>query len=138
MQLVGLIVSFDPPEYNRWIFHIDDGSGRVIEVVCSCALRTFSSGRPNTEGLAQSGELVRLRPEAWMGKSETGYDVDMRGLEVGKVVKVKGQVGEFRDERQILLERIGRSLLFHTVGWARHGYRSRICTSAERVLCLLC
>ena len=39
----------------------------------------------------------------------TGRDVDLSGVDIGTVVKVKGGVGSFREVRQMLLERICRS-----------------------------
>ena len=44
------------------------------------------------------------------GISATGRAVDLSGLDIGTVVKVKGGVGSFRDVRQMLLERICTSL----------------------------
>ena len=40
------------------------------------------------------------------GVSATGRAVDLSGVDIGTVVKVKGGVGSFRDVRQMLLERI--------------------------------
>lgn len=40
------------------------------------------------------------------GVTATGRDVDLSGVDIGTVVKVKGGVGSFREVRQMLLERI--------------------------------
>ena len=42
------------------------------------------------------------------GVTATGRDVDLSGVDIGTVVKVKGGVGSFREVRQMLLERICR------------------------------
>ena len=47
------------------------------------------------------------------GISATGRAVDLSGVDIGTVVKVKGGVGSFRDVRQMLLERICMSLSFY-------------------------
>ena len=44
-----------------------------------------------------------------MGRTVSGNAIDMKGLDLGCVVKVKGGISEFRDERQITLERISMS-----------------------------
>ena len=50
-------------------------------------------------------------PDAFTkGVTATGRDVDLRGVDIGTVVKVKGGVGSFREMRQMLLERICRSI----------------------------
>ena len=44
-----------------------------------------------------------------MGRTVSGNPINMKGLDLGCVVKVKGGIGEFRDMRQITLERISMS-----------------------------
>lgn len=41
-----------------------------------------------------------------LGRTATGRTVDLTGVDIGAVVKVKGGLGEFRGEKQVLLERI--------------------------------
>lgn len=47
-----------------------------------------------------------------VGLTETGRTVDLSGVDVGVVVKVKGGMGVFRGEKQVMLERICMSLTF--------------------------
>jgi len=42
-----------------------------------------------------------------MGRTLTGNAIDMRGIDLGTVVKVKGGISEFWDVKQITLERFG-------------------------------
>ena len=97
MRLVGIIVAFD--EYpNRWIFQLDDSSGSTIEVTCP---RTVL---PNA--VTTVAEREETRAQARRSKTVLGNDIDMTGIDLGIVVKVKGGLNEFRGEKQITLERI--------------------------------
>lgn len=42
-----------------------------------------------------------------LGLSATGRTIDLTGVDVGAVVKIKGGVGKYRGEKQVQLERIG-------------------------------
>ena len=44
--------------------------------------------------------------EKQLGLTATGRTVDLTGVDIGAVVKVKGGVGVYREEKQVLLERI--------------------------------
>ena len=97
MRLVGIIVAFD--EYpNRWIFQLDDSSGSTIEVTCP---RTVL---PNLGITVVGREETRL--QSLRSKTILGNDIDMAGIDLGIVVKVKGGLNEFRGEKQITVERI--------------------------------
>ena len=97
VRLVGVIVAFD--EYpNRWIFQLDDSSGATVEVTCP---RTVTPTTGTTPAEREESRLRSLR-----SKTISGNDIDMTGIDLGRVVKVKGGIGEFRGERQITLERI--------------------------------
>lgn len=41
-----------------------------------------------------------------IGQTATGHTVDLTGVDIGAVVKIKGGLGVFRGEKQVLLERI--------------------------------
>ena len=41
-----------------------------------------------------------------LGLTATGHTVDLTGVDVGAVIKVKGGVGVYRGEKQIVLERL--------------------------------
>lgn len=41
-----------------------------------------------------------------LGLSATGRTIDLTGVDIGAVVKIKGGVGVFRGEKQVQLERI--------------------------------
>jgi len=49
---------------------------------------------------------MRAADKPRVGRSGKGYEVDLSGVEIGKVVKVKGCIGSFRGVRQVLLERV--------------------------------
>lgn len=41
-----------------------------------------------------------------LGLTATGRTVDLTGVDVGAVIKVKGGVGVYRGEKQVVLERL--------------------------------
>ena len=101
MRLVGIIVAFD--EYpNRWILQLDDSSGSTIEVTCP---RTVL---PNVGTTVLGREETRL--QSLQSKTILGNDIDMTGIDLGIVVKVKGGLNVFRGEKQITLERISMEI----------------------------
>ncbi|KAL8797171.1 MAG: hypothetical protein Q9195_000638 [Heterodermia aff. obscurata] len=96
--LVGVVVAFDVYEH-RFIMLLDDSSGANIEVTC---------GRPQEQNAdtkldAPSTKTIR---NAMMGKTTQGNTVDLTGVDVGSVIKIKGSIGTFRGTRQIQLERL--------------------------------
>ena len=56
--------------------------------------------------MAESATELNKSDALAKGTSATGRAVDLSGVDIGTVVKVKGGVGSFRDVRQMLLERI--------------------------------
>ena len=56
--------------------------------------------------MAESATELKEPDALAKGISATGRAVDLSGVDVGTVVKVKGGVGSFREVRQMLLERI--------------------------------
>ena len=103
IRLVGVIVAFD--EFpTRWIMLLDDNSGALIEVTCgrpSPRNNTTSSNVHNIPSADVAEPTISLE-----GVTSTGRPVDLDGIDIGTVVKVKGKIGSFRGEKQMHLERI--------------------------------
>jgi hypothetical protein len=106
---------------------LDDSSGVTIEVTCALRRQVvhpppLAPLPPNTNvrgGREGGGGAATIEPDVRvstdgasalkpMGLTATGRTVDLTGLDVGAVVKVKGGVGVFRGEKQVVLERICR------------------------------
>ncbi|KAL9117419.1 MAG: hypothetical protein Q9187_006044 [Circinaria calcarea] len=103
IRLVGVIVAYEESRF-RWIIIIDDSSGATIEVTCPRNPTPVDTGPHAITGDA-IGENGSSRGSS-TGTTITGNTIDMSGIDLGNVVKVKGGIGEFRGERQITLERI--------------------------------
>jgi hypothetical protein len=104
VRLIGVIVAVEEKDY-RWIFHLDDSSGANIEVTCPkerSPLPAPTSGAPT---LSTNNEGPRRNN--CMGRTLSGNAIDMRDIDLGTVVKVKGGISEFWDVKQITLERFG-------------------------------
>ena len=107
IRLVGVIVAIDI-YVNRWVMLLDDSSGATIAITC---------GRPkpiiplkvigDDHGFAQTSTMM-LPTE---GATATGRTIDLTGIDIGTVVKVKGGIGSYRGEKQVLLEKICKWLL---------------------------
>lgn len=104
IRLVGVIIALDIYP-TRWIALLDDSSGATIEVTCGRPAPSLTTHHTNNTSLAE----VLSEPDT-LGVTATGHNVDLSGVDVGTVVKVKGGMGPFREVRQVLLERICRSL----------------------------
>ncbi|MCJ1388389.1 hypothetical protein MMC18_001236 [Xylographa bjoerkii] len=101
VRLVGVIVAFDASDY-RVTFCLDDSSGHTVEVTCPRD-RTGAGAITNSAATAKTpAQTPNIK-----GRTLSGVAIDLAGLDVGSVVKVKGGVGVFRGERQVELERIG-------------------------------
>lgn len=103
IRLVGVIVALDIFP-TRWIMILDDSSGATIEITC---------GRPKQKGpILPAGDLdayakTSVLPDApTEGTTATGRSIDLTRIDIGVVVKVKGGIGSFRGEKQVLLEKI--------------------------------
>lgn len=114
IRLVGVVVALDFIP-NRWLIQLDDYSGATIELTClhQMAVASTTDGKTDLSDQAlltsrktninsDNGREERKQ----IGVTATGRTVDLTGVDVGAVVKVKGGVGLFRGEKQILLERI--------------------------------
>lgn len=88
---------------------LDDSSGATIEVTCGRQapvnaktgttepdVPISANGRAGVDGFASKA----------IGLTATGRTMDLSGIDTGAVVKVKGGVGMFRGQKQVMLERI--------------------------------
>ena len=80
---------------------MDDGSGALAEVTCARA-----SALEAAPAAFRPGQTVHLGPPAWMGRSRSGSDVNMRGVQVGAFVRAEGGISTFRGDMQVSLETI--------------------------------
>jgi len=103
VRLVGVVVAVDDKEY-RWILHLDDNSGCSIEV--TCPKERLLVVAPTTGALTATTHNEAQRNNS-MGRTLSGNAIDMGGIGLGSVLKVKGGISEFRGEKQITLERFG-------------------------------
>ncbi len=139
VRLVGLIVSFEIIS-NRFILIFDDFSGTTLELTCirkappPTTHSTTTSGVKTAEtseqgngfglyGPSLSTEVkLPLAKAGITGITAEGNEVDLSNVDIGSVVKVKGGIGEFRGQKQILLERIWvvRSTSEEAAAWAEN------------------
>lgn len=92
---------------------MDDSCGATIEVTCgrpsaSASTNQATAGNPHLAGAVTDVRNVKKDGASAgdIGVTTTGRAVDLTGVDVGAVVKVKGGVGIFRGAKQVLLERI--------------------------------
>ena len=97
--VAGMVVDFEPNSVY-WLFHIDDGSGSLVEVV-------LPRPRESPRALASPGQPIGPISPATVGISGYGSRIDVGGIEVGKCVKVSGTIREFRGIKQVSLEKLG-------------------------------
>lgn len=105
---------------------LDDSSGTTIEITCGRQKPVQSTLPP--ENAVVTSTLDALTE----GHTATGRNIDLRGVDIGSVVKLKGGIGQFRGEKQVLLERI--SIIYSTseesAAWAENTeFRSSILSS---------
>ena len=103
IRLVGVIVAVDVYP-TRWIMLLDDSSGATIEITCGrpkLALEDVHRKEPS-----DTRDNSSIPESSVEGLTVTGRSIDLRVVDIGKVVKVKGGLGIFRGEKQLLLERI--------------------------------
>ncbi|KAL9132358.1 MAG: hypothetical protein Q9175_006471 [Cornicularia normoerica] len=121
IRLVGVIVALDILP-TRWIALLDDSSGATIEITCARPAPKPTTRDASTTSLPEDPRLLSRLDASCKGVTATGRDVDLSGVDVGTVVKVKGGVGSFREMRQMLLERIStiRTTNEETAAWAEN------------------
>ncbi len=103
IRLVGVIVAYDKFP-TRWIMLLDDSSGTLIEVTCGRPTPPNTTTSPNDHN-SPSADMAKSTV-ALEGVTSTGRPIDLSGIDIGTVVKVKGKIGSFRGEKQMHLERI--------------------------------
>lgn len=79
---------------------LDDSSGENIEVTCGRVTEESTDAKPEAQ------KLTKSKTNAATGKTTLNNTVDMTGIDVGSVVKIKGCIGSFRGMKQIQLERL--------------------------------
>lgn len=103
MRLVGVIVAFDVLP-SRFIIALDDSSGATIDVTCERPKSTLPISNKASD--RSTCALEGPKTASTNATTQTGRQIDLAGFDVGSIAKVKGAIGAFRGERQILLERI--------------------------------
>ena len=108
VRLVGVIIAYDLLP-SRFIFGLDDSSGATIDFTCE---RPKTARSNSASDLSAPNNLSTAFSEVpTKGITASGRNVELAGIDIGTVVKVKGVIGEFRGARQLLLERIA---IIHT------------------------
>ena len=100
---MGVVVDFEAYP-NRFIMVLDDSSGANIEITCGRNLHQKQEADPN----AITNHVLAKEEGCMIGNTAQGYEVDLTGVDIGSVVKVKGGIGCFRGEKQMTLERLSR------------------------------
>lgn len=88
---------------------LDDSSGVNIELTCGREAPSASAvevAAPPTNGKGAADASASATETKQTGLTATGRTVDLSGIDVGTVVKVKGGINVFRREKQVILERI--------------------------------
>ncbi|KAL8781271.1 MAG: hypothetical protein Q9203_000940 [Teloschistes exilis] len=106
VRLIGVIVAFDVYP-NRVIMTLDDSSGSTIEIFC----RKDPIKKPIVDTAVDPNGILQLNGQVNLPVdhehtciTNEGYTVNLKGIDVGSIVKVKGGISEFRGEKQITLE----------------------------------
>ncbi|KAI9752621.1 MAG: hypothetical protein M1835_001082, partial [Candelina submexicana] len=116
VRLVGVLVGFDDFTNEKWGFmELDDGSGATIEIkwakppplppLAADKGNGLLDGQKGIKGHAVTKEADIKTPKQEI-KNSAGERIDMDGIDLGSVVKVKGNIDSFRGVRQIVLQRI--------------------------------
>ena len=108
IRLIGVVVALDIYP-TRWIMVLDDSSGFTLEVTCG---RPTPAARDMEFTAPSVHDLLYRQSATTKGLTATSRKVDLEGIDIGTTVKVKGGIGTFRDQRQLLLERI--SIIYTT------------------------
>ncbi|KAI4135987.1 MAG: hypothetical protein LQ347_000164 [Umbilicaria vellea] len=116
IRVVGVIVALDVYP-TRWILIIDDSSGETLEVMCPRLISTDHSTTIDTVAVAEDFRIDTKSNT--LGITATGLSIDLAGVDVGSIVKVKGGIGEFRGVRQMTLEKIST---LHTTNDEAHAW----------------
>jgi hypothetical protein len=116
IHVCGIVVSVEYREkLLAWAIQIDDSSGVILEALCKKVIdpllvrSQYGNDPRSTElHLAGPGQVIKpVVPEwrccGWLGDEQ----LDIRTVEVGTVLKIKGRVGLWKRGRQVLVERLG-------------------------------
>ncbi|KAL8970537.1 MAG: hypothetical protein Q9183_001471 [Haloplaca sp. 2 TL-2023] len=103
----------------------DDSSGLTIEIFCRKEVKNKPSTLDTT--VDHHGNITlngKLHPhdDHLLCTTNEGFQVNLKDIDVGSVVKIKGGVSEFRGEKQITLERITpvRTTNEEATAWAQN------------------
>ncbi|KAI9699967.1 MAG: hypothetical protein M1836_002501 [Candelina mexicana] len=116
VKLVGVLVGFDDFTNEKWGFmELDDGSGATIEIkwakppplpaLAADKGNELLDGQEGIKGHTVTKEADIKTPKQEI-KNSAGERIDINGIDLGSVVKVKGTIDSFRGVRQIVLQRI--------------------------------
>ncbi|KAI4113684.1 MAG: hypothetical protein LQ338_008131 [Usnochroma carphineum] len=107
VRLVGVIVAFDVYP-NRVTITLDDSSGLTIDIFCR--RNSSSASAVNTTidryGAINFNNAANFVEDEHIYTTSEGYKVNLKGIDIGSVVKIKGGISEFRGKKQVTLERI--------------------------------
>lgn len=88
---------------------LDDSSGSTIEIFCrkEPIKKSVVDTTVDPNGTVQlNGQFNLSIDHEHKCITNEGYSVNLKGIDIGSVVKVKGGISEFRGGKQITLERI--------------------------------
>jgi hypothetical protein len=111
VRLTGVIVAMD--EFpGRIVYILDDSSGANIEVTCAAPSKPSLTEEGSSGGLeaATSNNNPVLKQAPVQSASAEPQELispdgpNLTNVEVGSVVKIKGGIGVFRDQKQIRLK----------------------------------
>lgn len=88
---------------------LDDSSGATIALTCgreAPSVSTVEVAALPIHGTGAADISSGAKKSKPTGLTATGRTVDLSGIDIGSVVKVKGGIGMFRGEKQVILERI--------------------------------
>lgn len=90
---------------------LDDSCGATIELLCwrptlPKPTKNAMTIRPESPSFECSEAELVSQDTAYTGVTGTGRTVNLKGYDIGAVVKVKGGLSIYRGEKQIMLERI--------------------------------
>lgn len=92
---------------------LDDSCGATIELSCKRPpilppnpTNNATLVKPKSPSVENSQDEIVSQDPAYAGLTDTGRTIDLKGYDVGAVVKVKGGLSLFGGEKQVRLERI--------------------------------
>lgn len=92
------------------IITIDDGSGANIEVKHRLSKQAPSDPKQNAIAPnAESNSTTLDHAPNTKGVTPSGRELSLPEVDIGRVIRVKGGIATYRGQKQVALERIGRS-----------------------------